>query len=328
MSDAEVRASLLSPVTIQPTQPHLPHSSDEQPLSCVDRSEDPRWEIENLSYHHSYTQIHDDPAQSYFELFFDLTNLANEQKVSCFVTVDDIASVGSNHTTRWINCGTTSASASSGATSVTGMESLQVSFDVENNLFGLKQTWRCADGTPDTFAGAAYLIRRLDCGDPVNLAIIEDGWVTGATSFYNCSFPALTLSGYTDPPAMPHTSYTRSCTLNSLNATSLVLKEYEVEYLKILDGVALEEITKFGTFTLYNPGSGDYYTLWRLPVQDDGTWHECAAGSEPLPWQVVGCQYLLDRANNYLGFQVQWYCDDRDPEHPYVSFPRPPWATS
>jgi len=137
--------------------------------------------------------------------------------------------------------------------------------------------------------------------------------VVGATSFYNCTITPTNFSGYSpDPPTMPHTSYSRSCTIGSVvNTTSLNLREYEIDTLA--DG------TKVGTFSLFNPGPGDTYRLYRIPVQDDGAWHECAAGtstpSEPFPWQLVKCRYLLDRENHHASFQIQWYCDDRDPSN-------------
>ncbi len=109
---------------------------------------------------------------------------------------------------------------------------------------------------------------------------------------------------------MPHTSYTRSCTIQSIsNTTTLVLREYQIE-----SGVVQTNSSTpvLGTFTLYNPGSGDTYRLYHIPVVDDGGWNECIAGSQALPWQLAGCKYKLDRGSRRLGFEVQWYCDDRD----------------
>lgn len=139
----------------------------------------------------------------------------------------------------------------------------------------------------------------------------------GATSDYNCSLPTtaspVAFSGYVDSaPQMPHTSYTRSCTIRSIaNTTALGLSEYKIE------SASGAPTSLAGTFKLHNPGSGDTYKLVRLPVVGDGGWHECSAGSgsQALPWQLVGCRYMLDRQGHRIGFQVQWYCDDRDPSH-------------
>lgn len=106
---------------------------------------------------------------------------------------------------------------------------------------------------------------------------------------------------------MPHTSYSRSCTIGSfINVTSLSLKEYQLE---------TTDSSTVGTFAIANPGSGDTYRLSKLAVVDDGAWHECVAGVGNLPWQLVGCQYLVDRKARRIGFRVKWYCDDRDPSH-------------
>lgn len=114
---------------------------------------------------------------------------------------------------------------------------------------------------------------------------------------------------------MPHTSYTRSCTINSFNTTSLLLQGYEIEaFTNTSDGTPQTDSRKNATFTLFNGGSGDTYQISTTNVQDDGIWHECSpTGSQP--WQLALCQYLLDRAQGIVAFEIQWYCDDRDPEH-------------
>ena len=71
-------------------------------------------------------------------------------------------------------------------------------------------------------------------------------------------------------------------------------------------------------FTILNPGSGDEYALSDIPVLDDGRWHDCKAGKVALPWQLVSCQYSLDRASGHVGFRLQWFCDDLDADNAYV----------
>jgi hypothetical protein len=108
---------------------------------------------------------------------------------------------------------------------------------------------------------------------------------------------------------MPHTYYTRSCTIGSLfNTTTMELQQYRVEGDR-------NQSTAVESFTLDNPGPGDAYRLGRLPMIGDGGWHECLAGQEALPWQLVGCEYRWDGRSRRLGFRVQWYCDDRDPSN-------------
>lgn len=111
---------------------------------------------------------------------------------------------------------------------------------------------------------------------------------------------------------MPHTRYSPSCTIESFaNLTSFALKEYQIE-----DASS----SLVGTFSLANPATGDTYRLEKISVVDDGAWHDCvasvSAGTPQLPWQLSGCRYSLDRKARKIGFQVGWFCDDRDPSHP------------
>jgi hypothetical protein len=137
--------------------------------------------------------------------------------------------------------------------------------------------------------------------------------VVDASSDYNCtlSMSPVTFTGYrAEVPSIPHTYYKRSCTINSIsNTTTMALRRYQVQTDTQSEN---NETSITGSFMLHNPGSGDAYKLYHIPIIDDGDWHECTAGSHGLPWQLVTCQYMLDRSNNRLGFQVQWYCDDRD----------------
>jgi hypothetical protein len=144
------------------------------------------------------------------------------------------------------------------------------------------------------------------------------GEIVGATSDYNCSLSTMPIAftGYVDrAPAMPHTYYARSCTIESMvNSSALGLREYRTESILMPPGTG-GNTSVLGSFTLLNPGSGDTYKLDRMPVIDDGGWHECTAGQQALPWQLVGCRYMLDSGSQRLGFQIQWYCDDRDPSN-------------
>ena len=125
-------------------------------------------------------------------------------------------------------------------------------------------------------------------------------------STYACSLPTTNISGYASydfPAVMPHTSYTHSCTMNSINSTELLLQDYHVTN------------ASKASFTVYNPGPGDTYAISNLTIADDGLWHTCQGS---LPWQLVACEYLLDRTASKVGFRLQWYCDDRDPYNAYV----------
>lgn len=87
-----------------------------------------------------------------------------------------------------------------------------------------------------------------------------------------------------------------------MNATELLVQDYDIAK----DGTA--------SFTVFNPGPGDIYALQNLTVLYDGIWHTCQG---TLPWQLVACDYLLDRSTSRVGFRFQWYCDDRDPSDAY-----------
>ncbi|KAK3311773.1 hypothetical protein B0H66DRAFT_636143 [Apodospora peruviana] len=96
-----------------------------------------------------------------------------------------------------------------------------------------------------------------------------------------------------------------TCTVDSFaNTTTFVLKEYQVDTVK--NGSTTQTIA---TMSVENPGSGDTYRLFQIPITTGGgTWSVCRAGPEPLPSQLVRCQYLIERPSHTIGFRFQWYC--------------------
>lgn len=111
---------------------------------------------------------------------------------------------------------------------------------------------------------------------------------------------------------VPHTSYTHSCMINSMNGTSMNLSAYSIDSHGD-DGAYI------ASFVVFNPGPGDEYGIRNISVEDDASWHSCGDSPHSLPWQLRSCQYLLDQANNKIGFQLEWDCDDRDPYNAYVT---------
>ncbi|KAK3385302.1 hypothetical protein B0H63DRAFT_543600 [Podospora didyma] len=105
----------------------------------------------------------------------------------------------------------------------------------------------------------------------------------------------------------------RSCSAASFaNTTDFILREYTIE--TVPSG-------SLGTFAIENPGTGDVYRLYRVPVSTGGgTWSVCRAGDEaPLPSVLARCQYLIERwTGGRIGFRFQWYCDDKDPSKPLL----------
>ncbi|KAI1768027.1 hypothetical protein GGR53DRAFT_479573 [Hypoxylon sp. FL1150] len=105
----------------------------------------------------------------------------------------------------------------------------------------------------------------------------------------------------------------RSCTIHSFNMSSMLLQGYEIEaFTNTSDGAPLTDLRTNATFTVYNDGPGDTYRIPVIDVPTDGIWHECSPESGA---QLVICQYLLDRAQGILAFEMQWSCDDLDPQH-------------
>ncbi|KAK4210554.1 hypothetical protein QBC37DRAFT_442656 [Rhypophila decipiens] len=306
MGNSQVWGGLSSPVNITPQLPLLPYTPQEPPWRCVDRSVDPQWQISNMLYQQ-------DSLENHYNLSLDLLNLSNNEIVVCNVTVDQSRGIANKDgSVPWVDCRNTAKN---------NITSTSIMFDTINGLLWVKQSWNCSDGIEglerNDFTGTAYLKTNLKCGKPLSLDLHDsEGSVTGTSSGYNCTLNDTTtdFAGYSPeaPVSMPHTSYSKSCTMGSIiNTTSLSLQKYEIS--------ELSSGTKVGTFSLFNPGSGDTYHLFRIPVQDDGAWHECnaadSANSEPYPWQLVGCRYSLDRKSHRISFQIQWYCDDRDPSH-------------
>lgn len=87
--------------------------------------------------------------------------------------------------------------------------------------------------------------------------------------------------------------------MNSINSTSFSLTGYH-----------LDKERNMASFKLHNPGPGDTYGM-QLRVVDDGVWHRCEGS---LPWQLVECQYMLDKEERF-GLGLKWECDDRDPSN-------------
>ncbi|KAH6622517.1 hypothetical protein F5144DRAFT_537859 [Chaetomium tenue] len=315
MGNSQVSAGLSAPVAIHPQLPLLPYTPRERAQRCVDRSYDPEWQINSILYEHHLVKKDNATATSmYYDLSLSIINLSDGKSTECSVTVNLPQNTFFNGSAPWVVCKGTSVLDSSSAAS-----SFEVMIDKDYGVFGIRDAWECSDGVPDVernnYSGIGYTGISLDCGYPLNLAAYDSqNLAVDALSDYNCSLSTspVTFTGYrAEVPPIPHTYYTRSCTINSIsNTTAMALRGYRAETITLGSN---NKTSMTGTFALYNPGSGDTYRLDRISVVDDGDWHACTAGSQSLPWQLVACQYMLDRDNNRLGFQVQWYCDDRDP---------------
>lgn len=130
----------------------------------------------------------------------------------------------------------------------------------------------------------------------------------------------MTKQSFSSRSMMSRTTHSPSCTVDSFaNVTSFVLREYQLETV-----LGPGNSTQFrGTFAVENPGSGDTYRLYHIPVSiGGGVWSVCRAGEDaPLPAELVICQYLLERRNRRIGFRFEWDCDGKDSDHPYATLP-------
>ena len=105
-----------------------------------------------------------------------------------------------------------------------------------------------------------------------------------------------------------------TCTEDSFrNVSSFVLKEYRVETIisTTPGGPAGGATQKRATFAIENPGTGDIYRLYHMPVSvSGGVWSICRPSKEaPLPQQLLACQYLIERRTHRIGFRLGWLCE-------------------
>lgn len=139
MGNSQVWGSLSSPLNISPQLPLLPYTPAELPQRCVDRSVDPEWQLGHVLYQHHYSQSKGQ-TEKYYHLTFDLTNVSNDEKIACNVTVDQLGGVtNKDGSTPWVKCRNTNSPA-------TNITSTLVMLDTVNGLFGVKQSWNCSDG--------------------------------------------------------------------------------------------------------------------------------------------------------------------------------------
>ncbi|CCC07598.1 hypothetical protein SMACR_08151 [Sordaria macrospora] len=320
MGNSQVWGSLTTPVQIQPQLPIRPYTPSELPERCVDRSWDPQWLVESLVYRNYSSISGGNSTKETQELTFELTNISNEKKSHCLVTsLGNFTSADGS--TPWVPCQTSGPD-----------EKLSVMLAVQSGILGVRQDWNCLDGIegiePNHYSGTGFMPLSFTCGPPTNQTIRSlRGRVSRSKTpnTFRCTTPATNFTGYeaSQLPVMPHTLYTRSCTVGSVtNTSSLIVRGYEIRTETIPRPSKSKTVS--GTFDLYNPGSGDTYRLHGLQIQDDGAWHECklapteSGEQQPLPWQLYHCEYRFGPGLRDIAFKLKWECDDRDPLHPVL----------
>lgn len=291
MGGSYVAATLTSPMDLQPQWPLLPYTPFERAWRCVDRSWDPEFTVHSLEYQHH---------EGSYEFTLDLENHSSGERTVCKSETLDEKGLPTDGSTPWVKCLAENAT-------------FDVLLDRTYDILGIRQEWKCSDNVkdiePEDYRATGLIQARLDCAKPTD-KIHKD---------YTCTLPAaspLTFTGYpaidkTVLPPFPHTFYNRSCTINSISNThTLTLNEYKIE---TADDGKLE-----GTFSFYNPGPGETWSLSKIPVLNDATWHECTPGKgTELPWQLARCSYALSlhEKSPEIRFDLAWYCDDRDPSN-------------
>jgi len=327
MANVNIEPTLVTPVQMDIVTPSWPYELHFSADTCGERSEIPAWTVTDFKY--------DRPARAgggekppTAGLSFNVHNLANLETLACSVRVDETA-LDRSHDEPWVDCSSTSGSGK--------FLSTKVLFSKKYSLLGINQTWLCGDNSLSRggqYVPLAYLSFHL--GSTVSIALTATrarttfggvGYLELPLSCTNestaagrppsplaCSMAATNFTGYSDIeyiPTFPHTYYTRSCMINSINVTALTLREYKID-----------ANARTARLRVYNPGPGEEYRIALADMKNDGAWHACYVGTDSLPWQLVSCQYQLSGAEN-LGLQLQWYCDDRNPDHAYAE-PVPP----
>ncbi|KAK0704025.1 hypothetical protein B0T26DRAFT_757518 [Lasiosphaeria miniovina] len=131
--------------------------------------------------------------------------------------------------------------------------------------------------------------------------------------------PAVWNHQYDDrsPSTARRETQSRNCTADSFtNVTDFILREYLVETV-----VSADNTTHLrGTLAVENPGTGDTYRLYHIPISlGGGVWSICFPGDDaPLPPQLARCQYLIEKFDNRIGFRFDWYCDGKNPDSPVL----------
>jgi hypothetical protein len=96
------------------------------------------------------------------------------------------------------------------------------------------------------------------------------------------------------------------CAAASQKITSMTLKTAQV-YHSVSANAHMR-----CTFNIANPGAGEEYGIRGMPFNDDSEWHDCQAGTDPVPKQLAGCRYINDIfVEMPLSFQLLWYCWDK-----------------
>jgi hypothetical protein len=147
--------------------------------------------------------------------------------------------------------------------------------------------------------------------------------ITYNITTYSCTTPnneSVTIAGYPEPaPDFPHSNYNRSCTINSFNLTTLVLTQFVHQSQWALEQLNSPEVlTHDILIQLYNPATDDSYRIqegwWEEQGANEtqGIWREC---SDPNSQLLLSCSFLYNNITNEIAVKVEWFCDDRDPEH-------------
>jgi len=126
---------LLSPIQLSPVIPKRPYQPYFRPDTCSERSDNPAWLVENLSFVPNPAASADSKVRSInYALSLNLTNWSNGERISCSTLVNN-STLDQTFSERWLDCKSEPNSAK--------ISSTRVMFDKEYKLLGINQIWSC-----------------------------------------------------------------------------------------------------------------------------------------------------------------------------------------
>lgn len=315
VSNITIVASLIEPVQITPVQPHaLRDIPPPGTLNCSYASSTPSWVVSNFVFNRTYHTQWIDFNNHYNDLTLTVENVATGHKFNCSITIRDLTGIGST-TEDWNTCDRY------------GETALSIAYDLDHQWIGVKESWSCDDANSGgQFNAVGYKQLSLSCTSPKPLSAEPYGTdITFYISTYSCTMATAqtTITGYPEPaPDFPHSNYNNSCTVSSFNLTSLSLTHFVAKSLWALEQLSSPEVlTHDYLIQLYNPATLDSYRITGGWWEDQGStetqaeWRGCTSY---LPRSLLSCQFRYDNITNEIDLQVQWFCDELDPEHAYV----------
>lgn len=140
MGNSQAPAGLSAPVVIHPQLPLLPFTPWERAQRCVDRSYDPEWQVNELTYHHHPAQG-EDGTRTLYNMTLDLINVSDDENLKCSAAGEFQQDGNHNGSAPWVRC------APEVGTHLTAADAwVDVTLDTSYGVLGVRQAWECFDG--------------------------------------------------------------------------------------------------------------------------------------------------------------------------------------